>query len=132
MFGPHTVTADIAALYPPTSSQSSGHSSFLIDDILGNSAATAGLPRPTPIHPAALPPTPLTATSATCRPVFDPASYISPGLSYANAISHMYSMPYLRADYPFLAERHALAARGKMSQNIPQKVVSFSDKSHFK
>jgi hypothetical protein len=51
-FGPHVVTADIASLYPPTSSQSSGHSSFLIDDILGNSAA--GLPKPTPIHPATL------------------------------------------------------------------------------
>ena len=111
-FGPHVVTADIASLYPPTSSQSSGHSSFLIDDILGNSAA--GLPKPTPIHPAALPPTPLTASSAMCKPVYDPASYLSHGFTYTNALmNHMYSMPYMRAEYPFMTDRHVLAARGK-------------------
>ncbi|CAG2198661.1 hematopoietically-expressed homeobox protein HHEX homolog [Mytilus galloprovincialis] len=109
-FGPHTVTADLASMYPSSSSSSSGHSSFLIDDILGNSAA--GLPKPTPIHPAALPPSQLTVSSAMCKPMYDPASYLSPGFTYTNALmSHMYSVPYMRADYPFMADRHALAAR---------------------
>lgn len=107
-FGPHA--ADIASFYSPATSQSSGHSSFLIDDILGNSSS--GLPKPTPIHPAALPPAPLTVTSAICKPVYDPVTYLSPGFAYTNALmSHAYSMPYMRAEYPFLTDRHALAAR---------------------
>lgn len=114
----HHTTSNIS------SSSHNGHSSFLIDDILGNSPQNgsspgAGLAKPTPINPAALHTSPLTATSLF-KPVtvYEPTTLLSNpyipshfGYSPSALMNQIYPMPY-RQEYAYL-ERHPFHTKGK-------------------
>ncbi|XP_069139435.1 hematopoietically-expressed homeobox protein hhex-like [Argopecten irradians] len=114
--------AAIASLHSQSSSPPSGQTSFLIDDILGNSqncptSSGSGLLKPTPINPAHVSSAPVTATSLyKPLPMYDANtllshSYFTSPATYQNTLmNHMYSVPYARPEY--YLDRHAYAKAG--------------------
>ncbi|KAL5022536.1 hypothetical protein ScPMuIL_001691 [Solemya velum] len=104
------------------SNPSSGQTSFLIDDILGNvppgcQDSSPVLAKPTPVHPAMFHTDAVTAP-ALYKPVamYEPAAlsptYIGPQLYNPSLVGQLYSLPYPRPEYTLLDRHNAFTKVG--------------------
>lgn len=110
--------------YTNASNSSSGQTSFLIDDILGNvplGCQDSGpvLAKPMAVHPAMFRTDALTTTTPTLyKPVamYEPATlsptYLAPQLYNPSLVSQLYSVPYPRPEYT-LMDRHNAFTKGE-------------------
>lgn len=115
---PPPSAAAIASMHAQSSSPPSGQTSFLIDDILGNSpvcssSVGSGLHKPTPINPVHVTGAMAAAGMYKPLPMYDtsallPHSYLAGPVAYQNTLfNQMYSVPYVRPE--FYLERHAFS-----------------------